>query len=104
MENKRDSWYEKLFSLLKLEGTSTHGRVNLAGVFIVTVFCLLYSASDALRHAISSTENVIKTIVLKEEIYHKYESTGVVEVVIPIIIVFVLCLLFLMWHEHKKRK
>jgi hypothetical protein len=46
--NNKNNWYIKLFSLLKLETATRHGRVNLAGVIVVVGFCLLYSASDML--------------------------------------------------------
>ena len=100
--NNKNNWYIKLFSLLKLETATRHGRVNLAGVIVVAGFCLLYSASDMLRHLISSTEDVIKTIALRKDIYH--ESASVSEAVIPIVVVFVFCLIFLGWHEHRKNK
>lgn len=99
-----NKWYIKLFSLLKLETVTRHGRINLAGVIVVTIFCLLYSASDLLRHLISSTEDVVKSIALHKDIYHEYESASVVEAVIPILLAFVLCLIFLGWHEYKKKK
>ena len=102
--NKKNNWYIKLFSLLKLETATRHGRVNLAGVIVVAGFCLLYSATDMLRHLISSTEDVIKTIALRKDIYHEYESASVSEAVIPIVVVFVFCLIFLGWHEHRKNK
>lgn len=102
--NNQNKLYIKLFSLLKLETVTKHGRVNLAGVIVVTGFCLLYSASDMLRHFISSTEDVIKTVALKTDIYHEYKSASVVEVVLPIVVVFVFCMIFLGWHEHRKNK
>lgn len=104
MEKKDNRWYIKLLTLLKLETTSRHGRVNLAGVIIVTMFCLIYSASDVVRHVISAVEDVVKSIALDKDIYHKYESVSVIDAVVPIIIVIVLCLIFLSWHEHMKRR
>lgn len=105
MGNKdQNKWYYKMLGLLKLETTTKHGRINLAGVMITATFCLLYTAGDAASHLVSSVSDIIKTIVLKEDIYHKYESISVIEAVIPIIIVFTLCLLFLAWHENKKKK
>lgn len=102
--NNQNKWYYKILGLLKLETTTRHGRVNLAGVIIVAGFCLLYSASDLLRHLISSTENVIKSIALNKDIHYEYKSASVIEAVIPIVIVFVLCLIFLGWHEYRKNK
>lgn len=103
MQKNNNRWYIKLLSLLKLETTTRHGRTNLAGVIIVMMFCLIYTASDVIRHAISSTENVIKSVALNQDIHHEYESANVNVVVIPILIAFVFCLLFLTWHEHKKK-
>ena len=99
----KDKWYVKLLSLLKLETTSIHGRINLGGVISIAIFCLIYAASDVVRHIISAMENTVKTIALGTEIYHEYESASVLEAVIPVIIAFVLCLVFLMWHEKQKR-
>lgn len=100
--NNKNPWYSKWLSLLKLETTTKHGRVNLGGVIIVTVFCLAYSASDTLRHFISALEGVFQTLILKEVIHYEYESVGLEEIVLPIIFVFVFCLLFLAWHEKRK--
>ena len=36
--NNKNNWYIKLFSLLKLETATRHGRVNLAGVIVVAGF------------------------------------------------------------------
>lgn len=101
MESK---WYERLLALLKLETTSSHGRINLGGVLIITMFCLVYSASDVVRHIISATEDVIKSIALETDIYHEYESPSVIGAVLPIVFAFVLCLAFLIWHEKRKNK
>ena len=104
MSNKdKEPWYIRWFSILQLETTTPHGRINLAGVVIIAAFCLLYTASDWLSHLISATEGVIKTIALKEEIHYEYESVGLVQAVAPIVIVFVLCLVFIAWHEKKKK-
>ena len=99
----KNSWYIKLLSLFKLETTTMHGRTNLAGVVILAIFCLLYVASDAIRHLISAVEDVAKSYVLQSDIYHEYKSASVVEAVIPIVIAFALCLLFLAWHEYRKK-
>lgn len=99
---EQNNWYTKILALLKLETTSTSGRINLAGVFIVAIFSLAYTASDTINFLISSTADVVKTITLKEDVYHAYESVGVVKAVLPTVIALVLCLLFLMWNEKKK--
>lgn len=101
--NDQNKWYYKILALLKLETTTKHGRINLAGVIIVALFCLLYTAGDVAGHLISSVSDVVKSIVLRQDIYHEYESAGVVEAVIPILITFTLCLVFLAWHEHRKK-
>ena len=98
-----NSWYIKLLSLFKLETVTMHGRINLAGVVVLAMFCLLYAASDVVRQAISAAEDVAKSYALQQDIYHEYKRASVVEAVIPIVIAFVLCLLFLAWHEHKKK-
>lgn len=100
MENK---WYYKILALFKLETTTVHGRINLAGVCIIAMFCLIYAASDVFRHAISAVENIAKTVVLNKDVYHEYESLSVLQAVVPILIGFVLCLLFLAWHEKRKK-
>ncbi len=101
--NDKNSWYIKLLSLFKLETTTMHGRINLAGVVVLAMFCLLYAASDVIRHVISAAEDVAKSYALQQDIYHEYESASVVQAAIPIVIAFALCLLFLAWHEHRKK-
>ncbi len=101
--NDKNSWYIKLLSLFKLETMTMHGRINLVGVTLIVIFCLLYAASDVVRHVISAVEDVAKSIALQQDIYHEYESASVVKAVIPILIAFSLCLLFLAWHEHRKK-
>ncbi len=102
--DNQNRWYYKMLGLLKLETTTKYGRINLAGVLITATFCLLYTAGDVAGHLISSISDTVKTLVLKRDIYHEYESTSVIEAVIPILIVFVLCLIFLAWHDYKKKK
>ena len=101
--NDQNRWYYKILGLLKLETTTKHGRINLAGVMITAAFCLLYTAGDAAGHIISSISDVIKSIVLKEDIYHEYANISVIEAVVPILIAFILCLIFLAWHEGRKK-
>lgn len=105
-EKKKDKniFYIKLLSILKLETVSMQGRINLTGVIIIAGFCLIYSASDTIRQFISATEDVVKSIALKKDIYHEYESMGVVKAAIPVIVSLILCLLFLVWHEKKKHE
>ncbi|MGN0263931.1 MAG: hypothetical protein ACI4DX_06035 [Oliverpabstia sp.] len=99
----KDRWYVKLLSLLKLETTSFHGRINLAGELIIAMFCLIYSANDVVRHIISAVEDVAKTIALGVDVYHEYESPNVVGAVLPTLLAFILCLIFLAWHERRKK-
>lgn len=103
-DKNQNKWYYKILSLLKLETTTKHGRINLAGVIIITIFCLLYTAGDGLGYIVSQVSNVLKTWILQRDVNHKYESMEVTEAVIPIVVVFVLCLFFLMWHENRKKK
>ena len=103
-KNDKNSFYIKLLSVLKLETVSMQGRINLIGVVIIAAFCLIYSASDTIRHLISATEDVIKSIALKQDIYHEYESVSVLKATLPIMIAMGLCLLFFVWHEKRKRK
>ncbi|GLG06368.1 hypothetical protein ACI3DN_12590 [Sellimonas catena] len=104
MKNNDSKLYLKLFSLLKLETTTKYGRINLGGVLIIAVFCLLYTVGDGIGYILSVAENLVKSIALKQDIYHKYASVSVIEVVIPILIAFISCLVFLAWHEMKKKK
>lgn len=104
MQKNDNRWYIKLLLLLKLETTTKHGRINLAGVIVLSIFCLIYAASDVIRHMVSATEDVVKSLALKQDIYHEYQSASVAEAVIPIVIAFVLCLIFLSWHEHMKKR
>jgi len=88
---------------MKLETATPHGRVNLAGTTILAVFGLLYSASDVVRHLISASEDVIKSIALSQDIYHEYETPNVVLVMLPVLIGWALCLFFLWLHERSKK-
>lgn len=96
-------WYTKVLNILKLETTTKAGRINLAGVFMIAVFCLAYTASDTVNLLISSVSDVVKTITLKEDIHHTYESVGVVKAAMPTVIAFVVCVIYLAWHEKKKK-
>lgn len=87
-----------------METESLHGKINLAGVITIAIFSIIYTANDMICHLISSTADVIKTFVLKEDIYHAYESVSVLKAVLPTVGVLVFCLLFLAWHEKKKNK
>lgn len=91
-----------ILKLLKLEATTVHGRCNLAFVIIVTGFCLLYTAGDTISYTISSISDTVKTIALKEDIHHPYESTSLIHVLIPILAIIILCLLYLYIHEKRK--
>lgn len=103
MEKDDKKWYIKLLSLLNLETTTKHGRFNLAGTIIMAGFCILYTAGDKFSYAISTIADVVKTVSLGQDIHHEYKTVGVVWAAIPVIVVFVLCLIYLTWHEHKKK-
>lgn len=103
-DDGQTKWYYKILRLLKLETTSKHGRVNLAGTIIIAMFCLIYTAGDGVLYLVSIASDTIKTYILKRDIYHEYESINVTAAVMPVIIAFILCLVFLAWHEEKKRK
>lgn len=101
---KEKAWYEKLFRLLKLETTTPSGRINLAGVVVLVVFCLLYTAQDTINYLISSVSDTIKSVTLHEDIYHPYESTDVLKIFCPILICFSICLIFLYINDKKVRE
>ena len=101
---KKESWYTELIKALRLETTTPSGRVNLAGVALVALFCLIYTASDGIQYAISAITDMVKTIALKQDIYHPYEGVSVFKATIPIIIAFSLCLLFLIIDSKLKQK
>lgn len=97
-----DPWYVKIFALLKLETVTPHGKLNLAGTVVLAVFCLLYTSADTIRHAISAAESVAKTIVLKQNIHYEYESVGLLPAVAPIFILFITCILLIVFNEKRK--
>ena len=97
-----DKWYAELVNALRLEGTTPSGRVNLAGVAIVAVFCLIYAASDSVQYLISAISDTVKTISLGQDIYHPYEGVSVLKAVTPVVVVFVLCLAFLIIDSRLK--
>lgn len=100
--NPQNGWYVNLLKILKLETTTPSGRINLAGIIILTIFCLLYTTHDVFMHLISATSDTIKSIRLGQDIHHPYQGTSVLRAVFPILIGFSLCLLFL-WFDNKKQ-
>lgn len=102
-KGKKEKIYTKFWSVLRLEFVTEHGRINLGGLILITVFGIIYTASDVFHHIISATEDIIKTITLGEDISHPYEMNDLFTVIIPIGILFVLCLLYLYIHECKKK-
>ena len=97
-----NAWYVNLLKILKLETTTPRGRVNLAGVIILAIFCLIYTGGDVFMHLISTVSDIIKSLGLKKDIYHPYQPTSVIKAVLPVLIAFIICLLFL-WLDDKKR-
>lgn len=104
MKNKTPSnaWYVNLLKLLQLETTTPRGRVNLAGVIVLAVFCLIYTGRDVFMHLISTISDIVKSLGLKTDIYHPYQSISVIKAALPVLILFIICLLFL-WFDDKKR-
>ena len=100
--NDKEHWYYNILKLLKLELTTPHGRINLAGIVLLAACVLLYSASDLVKHFISAAADTAKTIALGKDIYHPYETSSVFKAVLPVLLGLGLCLLFLHFHERKK--
>ena len=44
--NDKEHWYYNILKLLKLELTTPHGRINLAGIVLLAACVLLYSAQS----------------------------------------------------------
>lgn len=104
MKNVKNEWYVKVIKTLKLETTTPSGRINLAGVIVLAVFCLLYTTQDAFRHIVSSVEDTIKSVALKQDIHHPYQSTDVLGIVIPILVGLIICLIYLYVDDNKRQK
>lgn len=102
--NSKNVWYVNLLKILKLETTTSSGRVNLAGIFILAIFCLLYTTHDAFMYFVSMTSDTIKSVSLQQDISHPYSTTNVFEAVLPILIGFSICLLFLWRNDVHKNK
>ena len=58
--NDKEHWYYNILKLLKLELTTPHGRINLAGIVLLAACVLLYSASDLVKHFISAAADTAK--------------------------------------------
>lgn len=103
-QNKRDKekLYVIFFKLLKLETTTSFGRVNLAGIIVMMTFSILYTASDVVQSIIAKICSVIKSAYLKENIVDSYETVNVFEAVIPIFLAFSLCMLLLFFYDKRK--
>ncbi len=102
-KNDKNAWYLKLFGLLKLEFTTQSGRINLGGTVVLMVFCIIYTAQDTISYAISAITDTVKSIALKADIYHPYEADSVFKAAIPVLIGFILCLLYLYLDEKRKQ-
>lgn len=98
----KNTWYVNLLKILKLETTTPSGRINLAGIFILAIFCLLYTTYDAFMYFVSATSDTIKSIELNQDISHPYETVSVFRAVLPVFLGFVICLFFL-WYDNKRR-
>ena len=103
-DDGKEQWHYKIIRLLKLELTTPHGRVNLAGIGLLVACILLYSASDLIKHLISAVEDTVETFALGIDVYHPYETSSVFKSVIPVLSGLGLCLLFLHFQEQKKKK
>lgn len=95
-------FYYKFFKLLKLEATTKYGRVNLAGVAIIALFCIIYTATDIIKNVILIIGNTIKSVALKQDLPVSEEGVSVLEAVIPIFIAFILCLCLLYKYDKVK--
>ena len=102
--NSKKETHFDLLRILKLETTTPSGRINLAGVLILAIFCLLYTAGDAIIYFISTVSDTAKSIYLNQDIYHPYESTSVLKATLPILIGFVACLTYLYFDDKKRKK
>ena len=104
MANKKsqNEWYVNLLKILKLETSTPSGRINLAGIILLVIFCLAYTARDVILYLIFATSDTIKSINLGQDINHPYQGTSLIKAVSPILIGFGLCLLFL-WFNNKKQ-
>lgn len=95
-------FYYKFFKLLKLEGATKYGRINLAGVAIIAVFCIVYTATDFIQNIIQIFAAAYKTKVLQKNIEPSLEGISVIEAVIPVFVAFSLCLILLYRYEKSK--
>lgn len=95
-------WVVRLLGLFKLETTTPSGRINLAGVSILAVFCILYTGNDVIQYCVATLGDAIKTVALKENIYTPYSGVSVLEAILPVFVGFVICLAYLGVNERKK--
>lgn len=102
-KNDKNAWYIKLLKLLKLEVTTGSGRINLAGIFVILIFCVIYTAGDTVSYAISAISDTVKSVAIKADIYHPYEADSVFTAAGPVLIGLGLCLLFLYLDEKRKQ-
>lgn len=95
-------WVVRLLGLFKLETTTPSGRINLAGVVILAVFCILYTGNDAIQYCVATLGDTIKSIALKENVHTPYSGVSVLEAVLPVFVGFIICLVYLGVDERKK--
>ena len=103
-QKDKERWFFKIFKLLELEKTTPHGRTNLAGVLIIAFFTFCACIGNTMAIIINAGTNMFKTWVLKKDINYPSESVSFLQCIIPLLIAFTLCLLYLCWHEWAKSK
>lgn len=89
--------------IINLETTSMAGRYNIIGTLVLVLFVLAYTVNDAVCYFISSVEDTIKTCVLGENIDNTYQTVNVLKVLYPVFIGMVLCMLYLVIDDKKKK-
>lgn len=106
MSSKKDKngWIRGIVELAKKEVKTDFGRVNLAFLALLIIFCVVYATRGPIVEIGLLISNTIKSCVLKQDIHHTYEEVGIEGVLYPILALMVLCLGYIGIHESRKKK
>lgn len=93
----------KFSEILKSEYMTPFGRVNLLFVIIVVGFIILYNTGVSFCHAVSTVGDCVKVAILKEDIYHPYESPDAYKISSLLLGIIIPCLGYIaidQWYKN----
>jgi hypothetical protein len=95
--------FNRILDLLKLEVCTLPGKFNIIGTICIVGFTLAYFCFDVIKILINACTDLIKSCVLKQDIYHPYPEANGLIVLIIVVVSFLACLGFVYIHDIKKK-